>query len=381
MRKHKKFLNEGNNMDKHNKNKAKKENSNSKIKNKIHKEISELINQNMDLIKSNLNNSNASININKIFNTLDKENFINYNGENISIISNSNSNNEEENLKEKEIQEEEKNIFIFESPSVNNSINNKDNNNNECNLKSEENSSRNLPIFDSSSTSNTCKKKINNKSINKINYISDFSPKSENIIINSTNDVNNIKIIENEFINFFSEINLPIVYTYKFIENGFDDLNILIEMTKNGTAINNQNLKDIGISKAGDRAKILIHLEEKAGVFPIILENKIVYDNDCNCNSLGKFLLKYNCQKYKNNFQNNGYYNSELLYYQMLTREPINQDNIIDDFGIKDEYYINNILKGLEFESQLYFNKLRKINKILDVNNTYKYSCDSCSII
>ena len=43
----------------------------------------------MENIKHNLNNSKPSINNDNQLNLIDKENFINYNGENISIISNS----------------------------------------------------------------------------------------------------------------------------------------------------------------------------------------------------------------------------------------------------------------------------------------------------
>ena len=52
------------------------------------------------------------------------------------------------------------------------------------------------------------------------------------------------------------------------LDNGFDDLEVLVNQTKNGIALSEKNLKDIGIKLKGDRAKILIHLEEKAGIFP-----------------------------------------------------------------------------------------------------------------
>ena len=56
---------------------------------KIKEEIFDLININMENIKHNLNNSKATIDIDNQLNTIDKENVINYNGENISIISKS----------------------------------------------------------------------------------------------------------------------------------------------------------------------------------------------------------------------------------------------------------------------------------------------------
>jgi hypothetical protein len=51
-------------------------------------------------------------------------------------------------------------------------------------------------------------------------------------------------------------------FTMNFLKNGFDDLNLLITQIKSDLAINDANLKDIGVACPGDRAKILIKLEE-----------------------------------------------------------------------------------------------------------------------
>ena len=344
MKKRKIFLNEKNPNNKHTISNILKGSFYKESKAKIHKEIFDIINQNMDNIKMNLNNSNENSNFSNILNTLDKEKFINYNGENLSILSNSISenyiSNNDDSIPNEKDKENGKKVFIFENSSMNASLKSKDNNTNKIiSLKNYNNNNpRDLPIYDSSSTSNSCKKKINNISINKINSNIIHSPKIVNDKNELKNELNYLKANESELINFFLEIKLPLIYAFKFIENGFDDLKILIDLTKTTIAISNKNLKDIGISNAGDRAKILIHLEEKAGVFPIILEKKIIYDNSSNCNSLGKFLLDYKCEIFTNNFKKNGYYNSELLYCQMLIREPINKNNIIKDLGIKDEF-------------------------------------------
>ena len=293
-----------------NKNKAhKNENPEDKLKEQIHNEIKDIINLKMDTIKINLNNSNDSICLGKL-DTIDKQNLMNYDGENISIISNSNFDlysdiENDSNSIEKD--NEEKKVFIFQnSPIKRNLKSSYSNNNNQKspvrNLK-DYNLSRNLPIFDSNSTSNTYKiHNKNNISICKINKKIELFHMSEKKDINKN---------ETELTNFFWEINLPTEYAFKFIENGFDDLKILIEMTKSGIAISNQNLRNIGISKAGDRAKILIRLEEKAGIFPVDLEDKVIYNNNSKHNSLDNFLEKYNCKQYVNNFKRNGYYNIE----------------------------------------------------------------------
>ena len=346
----------------------KNENPEDKLKEQIHNEIKDIINLKMDTIKINLNNSNDSICLGNQLDTIDKQNLMNYDGENISIISNSNFDlysdiENDSNSIEKD--NEEKKVFLFQNSPI------------KSNLKysySNYNLRRNLPIFDSNSTSNTYKiYNKNNISICKIIEKKELFHMSEKKDINKN---------ETELTNFFWEIDLPIEYAFKFIENGFDDLKILIEMTKSGIAISNQNLRNIGISKAGDRAKILIRLEEKAGIFPVDLEDKVVYNNNSKHNSLDNFLEKYNCKQYVNNFKRNGYYNIELLFCQMLIREPINRYILKNDLYITKEYDIKNILKGLEDGSKKYLEKLRKgsNNYKLEVDSNNKYSCNSCLV-
>jgi hypothetical protein len=60
-----------------------------------------------------------------------------------------------------------------------------------------------------------------------------------------------------------------------FIKNGFDDLSLLLEQMKTDNAITDDNLREIGISKPGHRAKILIRLEE--GNFLININHIIIF--------------------------------------------------------------------------------------------------------
>ena len=93
-------------------------------------------------------------------------------------------------------------------------------------------------------------------------------------------------------------------------------------------------------------------------------------------------LEEYNCKQYVNNFKRNGYYNIELLFCQMLIREPINRYILKNDLYITKEYDIKNILKGLEDGSKKYLEKLRKgsNNYTLEVDSNNKYSCNSCLV-
>ena len=77
-------------------------------------------------------------------------------------------------------------------------------------------------------------------------------------------------------------------------------------------------------------------MEEIYGNFNFNLDKEILYANkiDIKNNSLYKFLHGINRQKYINDFIYAGYYNSELLFLQMASRQPLNEDILIEDIGI-----------------------------------------------
>ena len=214
---------------------------------------------------------------------------------------------------------------------------------------------------------------------------------SNNNNINATEDKisNNNKVTnkesQNELELFFTEINLPKEYSEKFIDNGFDDLNLLKFQTKSVIALTNQNLIDIGITSCGERAKILIHLEEKAGIFKYFLEKEKIYitEKECkekNINSLFEFLASINLEQYKKNFIDNGYYTAELLFTQMLTRQPLKEENL-EEFKIEKRghrmFLYNNLFKC----SKDYANKLKnKGNSKMEFEGASINSCESCYI-
>ena len=194
---------------------------------------------------------------------------------------------------------------------------------------------------------------------------------------------------KNELCKFITEINLPIIYGNYLLDNGFDDLELLISITKNSIALSNQNLKDIGINVPGDRAKILIHLEEMAGNFPFILEKDIIYSNkiDENKNSLYKFLTSINLEEYIRLFKENGYYNAELLYVQMVSKNPITEEILKNDFGLSKIGHIKRIMLNLLNCSQNYIKRLKNNNgenksykSIVFEGNPYSKACDACLV-
>ena len=188
---------------------------------------------------------------------------------------------------------------------------------------------------------------------------------------------------------FIQEINLPKEYANNLIDNGFDVLDVLISQTKKGIALSYQNLKDIGIKLPGERAKILVHLEEISGNFNFNYDKEILYANkiDIKTNSLYKFLFRINCEKYINDFIDAGYYNSELLFLQMASRQPLNVDILMEDIGL-DKNDAKKIMTNLIEDSKNFIedtkyieeNKENNKNKFVILEENNFKSCDMCLI-
>ena len=227
---------------------------------------------------------------------------------------------------------------------------------------------------------NGSKEKKENENNNNLNI--DENNKNINRIFNINDNKNELEL-------FFTEINLPKEYSQKFIDNGFDDLNLLKEQTKSGIALSNENLKDIGITSCGERAKILIHLEEKAEVIKFLLEKDKIYINDkdskeinkINNNSLFKFLNSINLKQYEKNFRDNGYYTAELLFTQMLTRQPLNEEELKKEIKIEKKGHIlflyNNLVSGSKDYAKILKNRVH--TKTIYDGPSLK-SCEPCFI-
>ena len=144
---------------------------------------------------------------------------------------------------------------------------------------------------------------------------------------------------------------------------------MLISQTKNGIALTYENLREIGIKKPGERIKILIHLEEISENFKFLFP-KIIYNNDNNdnidiknkSNTLKFFLEKIGKKNFFINFYENGINNIELLFIQMASKQPLNENILINDLNIKKQDANAIIIKLYEY-SRNYINKLKMLNK------------------
>ena len=370
------------------------------IKEEIQNEIKDCINNDMD--DMDLDDENGE---NKNF-----EQIQNFNGEKISIItesdinssnlnnnfnkySNGNSiyeskyiNTQQTIINESDYNEDitpiSKNIILFSKGKTNNSNNSITNSTFNSNKKNR----KEIKFFSSSFK----KKSItNNISVNP-SYIQSLTT------CHSTNKenkelYNSLKF--SKIIEFITEINLPKEYANILIDNGFDNLDVLIYQAKHGIALTYENLRDIGIKKPGERIKILVHLDEISNNFNFYIPKKIFLDDyeiNNGFNTIKNFLEKIGMKKFLNNFIQNGIYNVELLYIQMGSKQSLKKDIFIDDLDINANDAKKIFFKLYE-NSRNYINKMKILNKrnikdykdinnksiVYEENNKNK-SCDMC---
>ena len=348
------------------------------IKEEIKNEIKDYINIDMDNII--MNSDNNKDNSSSLFFKTDKFNYEqiqNFNGEKISIITDSDINSSllNNNLNKNNISNYDNKYINTQQTIINESDYNEDITPTNKNIFLYP---RNKPKYQ-----NTYQFNINNssnkKSIKEIKFFSSsFKRKSitNNLSLNPSyiqslttchTSLKYSKIFE-----FITEINLPKEYANNLIDNGFDNLEMLISQTKNEIALTYENLREIGIKKPGERIKILLHLEEISENFHFIFPKSIYnnnnnYDNDNSgiknkSNTLRIFLEKIDEKKYFKNFWENGIYNVEVLFVQMISKQPLNENILMNDLNIKKQDANKIIIKLYEY-SRKYINKLKIINK------------------
>ena len=345
------------------------------IKEEIKNEIKDYINIDMDNII--MNSDNNKDNSSSLFFKTDKFNYEqiqNFNGEKISIITDSDINSSllNNNLNKNNISNYDNKYINTQQTIINESDYNEDITPTNKNIFLYP---RNKPKYQ-----NTYQFNINNssnkKSIKEIKFFSSsFKRKSitNNLSLNPSyiqslttchTSLKYSKIFE-----FITEINLPKEYAYNLIDNGFDNLEMLISQTKNGIALTYENLREIGIKKPGERIKILLHLEEISENFHFIFPKSIYNNNDYDnsgiknkSNTLKIFLEKIEEKKYFKNFWENGIYNIEVLFIQMISKQPLNENILMNDLNIKKQDANKIIIKLYEY-SRKYINKLKIMNK------------------
>ena len=314
------------------------------------------------------------------------------NEKNYDINNNNDNNNVNGLLNSKEtIEKDSSNINISNNMGINNNFMRKFN----INTLDLNDMTDNTPLDD-------INEELENKVIDQDIYINDKNEKSKlnknkDIYIkiaSSDNEIWDKPAIFNDKINkplleFLIQINMKKYYN-NLNSNGFGDINFIIEETKDGVAITDLQLKQTGVNKAGDRAKILIKIQEKANNFECSLPKAVYYirnfnpdldqiDNDINLNTLYNWLKKIKMENYFRNFILNGYFSLDLLLVQTFSKNPLN-DNILEEIGIDKLGYRARILNKLKEESKSYYKKIKSSVLIINNNENLKLCGGDCLI-
>lgn len=218
---------------------------------------------------------------------------------------------------------------------------------------------------------------LNSKSIiDSSDNTAENTRKSKNI------NKNEIKRPQDPLYIFLSEINMEKYYNL-MNSNGFEDIQLLIDETKSGIGVTDTQLKEGGIKIPGDRAKILIRLQEKAGNFVFQVPKNVYYicndldnyENDFHINKLKEWLKGLKIENYLVKFVEGGYHSIELMLLQMESKNPINDAILRDDLGIVKIGHRARIINKLLEEGKILNNKLKTSVLILGKKENEKI-CD-----
>ena len=202
-----------------------------------------------------------------------------------------------------------------------------------------------------------------------------------------------IKDTKEELYDFLLKIEME-QYTDILIQEGFDDINLVINQMKTGNPINDDILREIGIERPGDRAKILIRIQECAGLFEFKIQFEPVYyinrkkfeflRYDFHVKSLQNWLKKLKLQNYLGNFYNNGYYSPELIFVQKASKFPIDDTILERDLKIENINDRKLIMSSISSDSNEYISNLKsnkeKIQNGIYIENKQIEESEKCII-
>ena len=160
-----------------------------------------------------------------------------------------------------------------------------------------------------------------------------------------------------KLLQFLKEIGMQ-NYGNLLISEGFDDISLIIKQMKEGYPVLDDTLKEIGIIQPGDRAKILIRLQEVSNGFNFEFPFEQVYFK--NNGSILKWLEKEGLSRYNKNFLDAGYQSLELLLVQMVSKYKIDDSILKNDLFIFSDIARKKIIASVETNSIKYMNELSK---------------------
>ena len=315
-----------------------------------------------------IGNSNRKIsNIDRI--NYDSDKFIRKESENFPFykeLIHSNNGNGNTPLKNEKKNENLSSIIENKNISENNSNSNSINNSHNKNAENEDKKKDNISFIKNPSKNNILKSNKSNNSVNDNN--------------------NEINIINRPLLEFLNQINMQKYYLH-LKNNGLEYINIIIEDTKKGVYITDNQLKIIGINKPGDRAKILIRIQEKANLFEYAVPKNVYYncinlekiEDDPNANKLYEWLKSIRLEQYLKNFLANGYCSIDILFFQLLSNQPLTDEILKNELEINKLGHRTRIFNKLKEEFRSYEKQLKGSVISLQAQENSKI-CSECII-
>ena len=177
------------------------------------------------------------------------------------------------------------------------------------------------------------------------------------------------KTEKNDLFSFLKRIEME-EYHNLMVDEGFDDINLIISQMKTGLPITDDALREIGIEKPGDRAKILIRIQEVSKMFDYKFPFDDVYHKnvkkfellkyDFQVKAMQNWLKKLQLQKYLKNFYENGYFSPELVFIQKASKFPINETILERDLKIENANDRKLLMNSISSNSKNYIAELQK---------------------
>ena len=176
-----------------------------------------------------------------------------------------------------------------------------------------------------------------------------------------------------KIIEFLKEIGMN-KYIDLLISVGLDDINLIIKQMNEGFPSLYETLKEIGISSPGDRAKILVRLQEISNGFNFEFPFEQVYFK--NNKSIQRWLNREGLSIYINKFIDAGYQSFELLLIQMSSKYKITEKILKEEILVFNNEDLKKIFSSLEKNSEKYIYQLKKnkniqrtYSKMVNINN------------
>lgn len=184
------------------------------------------------------------------------------------------------------------------------------------------------------------------------------------------------------------------------LEAGYDDIQCMVEQMSSPMPISDSHLKSIGVTRPGHRKKLLLKLEEEAGItkrlniMRSVAPGKAMNNSVFNCcvapnnatvglfspPSLRDWLEDMKLGFLYQNFVESGYEDYEFLVCLSKAKKGINESVLEQEVLIKNYDYRTKILKKLKKDVEYYFPN-KENSPHISFEEPKKVACELCNIM